>query len=70
MEMRKVSLKDITPPSTGVRYIPQAHVHAIMPDGTHITLLVPEQVAPMQHVKCGAGYYSAQIDVLALRCHN
>ena len=55
MEMRKVSLKDITPPSTGVRYIPQAHVHAIMPDGTHITLLVPEQVARCNTVivRCG-----------------
>jgi hypothetical protein len=27
-----------TPATTGVRNIPQAHVHAILPDGRHITL--------------------------------
>jgi hypothetical protein len=48
------------PPSTGVRYIPEAHVHAIMPDGTHITLWCQSGFRRCNTLN--AGYYTAQID--------
>jgi|SRR5271157_43057 len=48
------------PASTGVGYIPQAHVHAIMPDGTHITLWCQ---SGFRHCRTlNAGYYTAAID--------
>jgi hypothetical protein len=49
-----------SPASTGVRNIPQAHVHAIMPDGTHITLWCQSGFRRCNTLS--AGYYSAQID--------
>jgi hypothetical protein len=49
-----------TPASTGVGYIPQAHVHAIMPDGTHITLWCQRGFRRCSTLN--AGYYSAEID--------
>jgi hypothetical protein len=49
-----------TPASTGVRNIPQAHVHAIMPDGTHITLWCQSGFRRCNTLN--AGNYSAEID--------
>jgi hypothetical protein len=49
-----------TAPSTRVREIPQAHVHAIMPNGTHITLWCQSGFRRCNTLS--AGYYSAEID--------
>lgn len=49
-----------SPASTGVRNIPQAHVHAIMPDGTHVTLWCQ---SGFRHCSTlNAGYYAAEVD--------
>ena len=49
-----------TPATTGVRSIPQAHVHAIMPDGTHITLWCQSGFRHCSSLN--PGYYSAEVD--------
>lgn len=48
-----------TPATTGVRSIPQAHVHAIMPDGAHITLWCQSGFRHCDTLS--AGYYSAEV---------
>src|SRR5579863_10064140 len=54
-----------TPASTGVRSIPQAHVHAIMPDRTHITLWCQSGFRHCDTL--AAGYYSAEVDRNSVR---
>jgi hypothetical protein len=46
--------------STGVRYIPQMHVHAITPDGTHITLWCQSGFRRCDNPR--PGNYTAEID--------
>lgn len=48
------------PASTGVRYIPQAHVHAVMPDGTHVTLWCQQGFRRCETLNTGS--YVAEID--------
>jgi len=48
------------PPRTVVRSIPQAHVHAIMPDGTQITLWCQQGFRRCSTLS--AGTYSAEVD--------
>lgn len=48
------------PASTGVRYIPQANVHAIMPDGAHITLWCQSGFRRCETLSAGA--YAAELD--------
>ncbi len=48
-----------TPPTTRVKSIPQAHVHAIMPEGTHVTLWCQ---AGFRHCSTlSPGNYSAEV---------